>query len=476
MTVNEASNTIGGQSRSTFAGTTGVGGVNRVKDDYLEAFEDHVHTGVKIMSKLAKKIGTLAGKRSLTSIMDSYPQSMGHALFEDSDMPTPSTGTYFNPEVITRYMFGRLRWTWAVEQLARAGQRGVWKAPRAEDMRTGRIQFEINMARMAYLGPLQPLGTCTGDTNGNPTTTLYGRDDRTEAGNSRWKFGKHYLRKNMSLANIAASGGNVDALGPIAAGTAAERFVKAFDLSTPTRPTFTVAATPDPSAADSSFQVAIGDNTILVPWGSRRNANNTDSASFDSDLAGINGLFNLAVTSSYKNYVLGVARTSYPTMEGWVFNNAANANAARPYDDGYIELARDTIEDDGTGDDPNLIMMHKSLRREYIKSKKPLQLFPAVLGKRGFEAKLEFQAGDTPLTIETDRDCPPGLAWILDTNSFGWFSEADIQEVDDGERFVANKAAHEIVIVKSGNLACKKPHNNALVGDLLGSVSDLTAN
>ena len=47
--------------------------------------------------------------------------------------------------------------------------------------------------------------------------------------------------------------------------------------------------------------------------------------------------------------------------------------------------------------------------------------------------------------------------------------------LDDGERFVADKAATEIIMVKSGNVMTKNPFNNAVVEDIAFDVSALTA-
>lgn len=436
------------------------------KDQYFEAFEDHYNDKIVVVNLLGTKRGKLYGRRALTAITDSYTQSMGHALFEDSDMPEPTIGSGFNPVFMTRYNFGRLRWTWAVEAMARAGKEGVWKMPRAEDMRQGRIQFEMNGARMMYLGPTQIMATVSARTDSN-TFSLYGRNTRSEAANYRYKFGKHYLRKKQPLVGIVADGGDVDALGPIDGVNVNQRTVSSFDISNPDVPVVDFSGNLDNGAT-------IGDLSIFVPWGSRRNADNNDDAAFDSDLAGPNGLLNLVVDATYKQFVYETDRASYPTLSAHVFHGTT-AGDLRPFGEAHIELADDIVtEDENGGEDANTLLCQSSMRREYLKEVKGLRMFGEVLGKRGYGPNLVFSAGDTPLKIVTDRDCPPGLMWLLDTTSFGWYSESDFTEVDKGERFVANKASHEIVVVRSGNEVCRRPRNNALIGDFIGSVSGLT--
>ena len=450
MTVNEATIT-NSQGRSNFD--------YRMKDDYLEAWEDAYNTKVVAVSLLGKKRGTLAGKRSLTSIMSRYSQSMGLALFEDSSLPTPHVGAGFKPEIMTRYVFGRLRWTWAVEAMARAGGKGVWKAPRAEDLRTGRLQFELNGARMMYLGPTQCMSTITVATS-DTDFTVGGRNQRTEGANFRFMFAHHYLRIGSPLANVNDNAGAVAPLGGTYSSTM--RRVDAIDDSNPEAVTVSM---------DGALS-AVGVNDLLIPHGSRRNTDATDDAAMDSDLAGPNGLLNLVVDSTYKDFVYSISRVIEPSLEGTIL---ANSGVLRAFDENWIELADDEITNDerSSGDDPNIVLCHQSMRRNYVNQVKGLRMFGETITKRGYGPNLQHTAGDTPLTIKTDRDCPPSLLFVLDTNSFGWYSESEFQWVDEGERFVADQAQHEIVVVRSGNEVCRRPRSNAMVGDFIYSVSGL---
>lgn len=457
MTVTEISLAIG-QARTTFA--------NRFKDEYVPAWEDHVHTGRELAKLIAEKKGTMGGKRTLTSVMDSYPQSTGIALFEYDDQPTPRVGTYFNPELMSRRMFSRFRWTWEVEIAARKGDKVAWAQPKAEDLRTGRIQFELNFARMLYLGPAQVLATASG-ANTSTSIPLYGRNARTSANDDRHKYGKQYLRKNMSIGEVASSGSAVVPYGALATSNITgsayqnEIYITALDDSTPTAPTATV---------NSARTTA--DETILVPFRSRIDSPAGDTAAGDSDFAGPNGLMNLCVNAARKTYVYGQSRSTYPSLEGFVDDRSGTVE---PWNEDRISFAVDRANDDGTGDDPDTLLCHRSIRREYVKETKGDRRFESVQKTKGYAAKLMFEAGDVMLPIITDRDCMPGLMWALETDGFGWLSEADLQQLEDGERFVANKAAHEVILVKSGNVMTRKPHNNVLIEDIQFSVTGLTA-
>lgn len=448
-----------GQTRGTF-------GPGRLKDEYWEKLDDHVHTGRMIPSIIATKRGTMGGRRSLTSVMSDYPQSAGIALFEGYRVPTPRVGTYFNPELISRDLYMYLEWTGHVERAARKGSSVAWAAPRKEDMKTARIQFEINFCRMLYLGPFQVLGTVSAWAGGPFQATLYGRDQRSSAANNLWKFGSHYLRRNMSVAFVPNNGGNVNAPGSIAdndvGGTAEERFITAIDTSGAS-PVVTLNAAPTTAPAN---------NSIILPYASRRPS--TGGAAVDADFisrfAGVNGLMQLATDANIYSFLFGLSRSTFPTLQGKRFRDAGGVN--RVWNEDYISVAADTVNDEGTGDDPECLLMHRSLRREYIAESKGDRRFKEVQTQKGW-GELHFHAGDVLLPVKTDRDCPPGLVFVLDGSTFGWYEESPFGSPDQGERFVPNQDARAQLSHKSGNGMTDKPHNSGTVEDISHALSDL---
>lgn len=467
MAYNEISG-ITGQGRSSFGG--------RLKDEYLDPWEDHIHTRLVIARYLAEKRGTMGGKRQLGSVMNNYPQSAGIALFENDNMPTPRTGTYFQPELISRTIYSRLRWTGHVERAARKGKAVAWAQPRAEDLRAARKQWELNFQRMLYLGPYQVLATIVsssedGGTSGGDRLTLYSQDERNSQNDNRHKHGAHFLRINMSLAWVDASAGAVVPGGSLATGldrtTAGDEFYLDAIDDTGTRPTVDTSVDLDAIATTDP-----GDESILIPYNSRAAVPGADGASTDSNFAGVNGLYNLIATSAVKTYVYGLSRAVVPTLSGFSVDNGSNG--VRPFSEDYIAVGVDRCNVYGTGDDPDVIICNQAIRREYVKEVRGDRRFDPIIKKRGY-AQLGFLANGIPLAIEEDRDCPPGDMNILESEGFGWFSEADMQMADEGERFVADKDAHEVVFVKSGNLMTRKPHNNCVVKDIEYATRDVTS-
>jgi hypothetical protein len=271
-----------------------------------------------------------------------------------------------------------------------------------------------------------------------------------------------------STGSVVTSGGTLD--DPI--DNTNIRFVSSVDASAESFIlTDTVGST---SAVDWSTGGAGDAGALIVPWGSRRIAadlSGTVDANTDSKLSSMNGLGNLAVSSSENTYVYGLARSSYDSLNARM---SQNGGTVRAFDERFISLAIDRIADEGKGDDPDHMHMHSSVRREYVRETQGDRRFEPVQQKKGFK-NLAFTANDVMLPIETSRDCPPGSVFILDSSSFGYFEECPMKMLDDGMRFVADRAAHEVIMVKSGNVACVAPFNNATVEDIAFDVSALTA-
>lgn len=456
-TVNRISG-ITGQSVNSFLG--------RLKEEFIPAWEDHVHKKLVIAKKIATKRGTMGGRRSLTSVLTSYPQSAGIALFEGDNLPTPRTPTYVNPSIFSRSCYSRMRWTGHVERAARKGDKVAWAAPRSEDLRTARIQFELNFARMLYLGPRQLLATVVSyEESGDASATLYNRNARDSQSANRHKYGAHYLRNNMSIAFTATVDGVPNPL------VATEIFID---------PAKGGIDNGDATGADpvvglsAAVSTDPSDGQFVIPYRSRLDVVGGADADQDSNFAGPNGLMNMAVDNTIHRFIYGLDRTGAAnrSFEAFMINNGSGG--VRPFSEDYITLAVDRVTDDGTGDDPDVVICHKSVRREYVRAVSGDRRFPEIVKNRGFK-DLKQTVDDVTLPMVTDRDCMPGVMWVLESEGFGWFSEADLQMADEGERFVDNKDARELVFVKAGNGATRKPHNNAMVDDIEYSVTGLTA-
>jgi hypothetical protein len=428
--------------------------LNRIKEEFLPAWDDHVHTKVVVSGLIAKKKGTMGGRRSLTSVISKLPQSAGIALFEDSDLPIPDTSTAFNPALMARSIYARMRWTGHVE---RSSKKEAWEEARKSDLRLMRKQSDLNFARMLYLGRRQILGQVLSyEESGDASMTMYGRDARTSVAADCNKYGAHYLRVGQRVSTVAT----IDAAETNQ--LSATNSIKISSISTATEPVIGLSGSWSTNPTDTS--------ALVVPHGSRR-ASITAGAEMDSDFAGIYGLLDLASSYTMNAYLYGIDKSAQPTLAGKVNNNGSDG--VRAFDENLINLLSDQINDDGLGDDATDQLMHKATRREYVKAVQGDRRFPEVITKRGF-GKLTQQVGDVMLPVSTDRDCMPGVIWLLESEGFGWLSQSDWGGVDEGERFVDGKDAHELVFHKSGNCFTKRPCNNGMLDDISFSTTGLT--
>lgn len=445
--------TVTRTAASAIVGTGESSFLNFIQEEFAPKWEDHIHKKIIIAGLIAKKKGTMGGRRTLSAVKTKLPQSSGIALFEGDDLPTPDTSSAFNPTLFARSIYARLRWTGHVE---RSSKKNSWAQARAEDIKGMREQFELNFARMLYLGKRQVLGQVLSyEESGDASMTLYSRDARTSAAADRNKYGAHYLRVGQRLSTVAT----IDAAETNQSDNIA---VTSIDTSS-SEPVVGLSAAYNTNPTDTS--------ALIVPKGSRRSSMGSDDAERESKFAGINGLMDLATDRNICAYLYGISRATEPSLEGRVYNNGSGG--LRAFDENLINLCVDDIADKGTGDDPTDLVVHKSVRREYVKAVQGDRRFPEVIKTRGY-GTLKQQVGDNLLPLHTDRDCMPGVMWVLELDGFGWLSQSDMGSVDDGERFVTDKDAHEMVFHKSGNAYTKTPFNNGMIDDIAFSTSGLT--
>ena len=259
----------------------------------------------------------------------------------------------------------------------------------------------------------------------------------------------------MDVQYVNASGGAVQLTGNVEPNTASG-VITAIDNSDPSNPTFTFG---NPSATDPN------DEALVIPAGSRFIASTpTDDPGTDvTKYAGVNGLMQMVTDETIYSKLYDLDRATYTSLNG--LRNKSAGGTARPFEEDYLTLAVDRIADEGTGDEPDNVLCDRSGRREYLKESKGDRRFKEVQTEKGF-GQLTFHAGDAMLPIKTDRDCPPGIFFVLKASDFKWLEESPMGPIDDGDRFVANADAHEVIIHKSGNVFTPKPHNNGTVEDI----------
>jgi len=472
------------------AEVTGVVGTGReawdglMKDEYGPLWEDHVNKSAKCLSAtgLGKVRGRMGGRRQLHAVIDSYPQSAGVAHFENATLTDPSSATGFQPQIITRSLYVRLRWTGEVEDMARTGSKATFAGPRATELRLARNQYAVNKCRMAILGPQQVLGKIEGSVSGagtqTITATMQARNDRTSAAAAFYNYGTHYFRKGMQVD----WGTTVTSNSEGASGVDGSSPKWTVDSATGDQLVLTTTAA-------GGGGIEPGTDQYIWPWASRREGAVSATTAHDSYYAGYNGLNNLMLDSSIYGYVYGVQRSStYPTLDG---NRQTGGGSGRNFNDLLLILSIDNIVEEGSGEHPDTLYLNSAIRREVIQhlgmgnakaytgdaggTADQARRFAPVQTTSGY-GKLALVAGDKNMTYDTDRDCPPGMIYILRKGTMGYLSNRALSSIDKApERYVADKDAHEVIMAERGNFFCTSPWTNGTLEDVNFSVSALTA-
>lgn len=458
-TLSESLNIIG-QSRNAYA--------NLLKEYYADMWDLHVHTEVMIMSIIGRKKGVMGGRRVVAAVVDSLPQSAGITSNEGVHMPTPTTGTYQNPEVLSRGMFSRLRWTVESELAARAGQKAAWARPRKIDVEHARKQLDLNLARKAYLAYADILGVVDSHTvtGGRSVITLENRNDRTSSGSAFWYFGNFFFRVRQGLGIIDVSAGGTVLGAPWAnVESSTQEFFVSAKGGTDAAPTISIgdatgAAVNLTAWTGTAITPAAGD--LLIPHANRRSAISAGNAAV-GDFSSFNGIGNICTDSSIYGYLFAIDKTTSPTFNG---RYMANGGLQRPFEEKLVMLFVDRIHDDGTGNEPDCLVQNRAVRREVVREHDGDRRYAPIIGKSGF-GQLVAHVGDVELPYKSDWNCPPGMIIGLNKDSWGWCSLADQQPVDQSmERWVADYAQHEILWHKHGNLYNTRPYDNGILDDI----------
>lgn len=451
MPVNEATG-IAGVSREKL--------VNALKVQYLQMWPMSIQREAKLVAMMSRGTKTaVGGKYQLTSQQYARTESAGMGRAENDDLPIPSNPSYAPPEVISRNIYARGRVTGPSERAAKIGNPGTWVKPWMEVMRDMRESHIVNTNRHCHRGVYDIMAVANVYASGGPTITVYGPDTRTSAANDTWKNGTRDLRVNMSIAVIAASGGNAVPGGDIGSGTYADgqanrRYITVVNPAT------------NVITVDSAFATdwtANDDNALVVGWRSRANTPGAEGASSDSNFYHTNGLGNLIADSTIKTWVYNISRGTYPHLDSNIFDNSGTPRA---WDENYINLALDVAAENiySRDSEADCMLCQRSLRREYVQEVENQREFLPVQTKKGWGA-LAYMYSNRPIPILVDRATHGGLAWLLDKSTFFKTVEAPLGEVDEGRRFVADKDSHEVVLVEACNYACRLPASNSKVDD-----------
>jgi len=164
----------------------------------------------------------------------------------------------------------------------------------------------------------------------------------------------------------------------------------------------------------------------------------------------------------------GTLQTIDPTTDvEWKANVLDNSGTNRPLSLELMQLAVDNT-DEVSGEEPDLIIGHHSIRREYINLlTSDVRYAPEQL-KGGFQ-KLTYSGGTNPITFEFDRYAPYNRVYFLHTKDIKQYVLQDWKWADrDGSVMnrVANQDSWEAFMCWYGNLGLDRRHSQTVLKDI----------
>ena len=208
----------------------------------------------------------------------------------------------------------------------------------------------------------------------------------------------------------------------------------------------------------------------------------TDTADFVKDAAGTVEQHDIIVRGDASDHSFGNEITGLDTIvEGsgelqgidpassgeWVAKKFDNGGVSRPLSLELMQLAVDAADEIG-GTEPDVIMGHHSMRREYVNLlTSDVRYAPEQL-KGGFQ-KLTYAGGSTPITIEFDKHAPYNKLFFIRSSDIKLYVQQDWKWADrDGSTFsrLQNQDAWEAFMLWYGNLGCERRNSHVVITDL----------
>lgn len=424
--------------------------------------------------KIAKKKGTMGGQLMLSEVRTRVLQSAGIAAGEGRPLPHPDSGESINPRMFSRDCYSRIRTTGQVRR-ATKGSNAAWVAATESDLADARVTMGLNFTRQIdfgyydVIGVVKSAGAISGDQS---VVTLYGRNDRTSGVTTpanAFKLGAFQCREGMMIAFIDSSNlANAPAYSMAAYANLAK--IVEVDESDPDNPTITVKG----SIADGGNTLTTiydnltgdlpSDGDLIIAYGSRADSIAGD-ASKDSSFFTMNGWDAVVQGSGWYDRLYGIAKTSTTKLSGIVLTNT---EAQRAFGEMLLTTALHRVRTEGTGGKPDCVRTEFSGIREVVVENRSQREFEAVQRNSGYAPNLQHTAGDTMTTYEADWLCRPGMFQIIASKDWGYYEESPLGPVDEGgrRRWVQDYDQEEVILHKSGNIVCQRPHNNGQLDDV----------
>ena len=401
-----------------------------LKDYYEGPVREHLNNKIPLLKYIEKSKRKWSGRKIVFPVHNGRNFGVG-GRGETGTLPTAGKQAYVESQILSKFLYGRIEISGPVIA-ASQGDRGSFASALRTEIEGMRRDLRVDFNRQ-----------CFGNTGTGITETgVLGLVNvaPTEAGGVTTFTvdtpGTRYIKKGMKLAIGTTTELNTNA-------NAGCQYVEV--ASVPTTTTFTVAG---------DVTSGVVDNDLIVQGESSGNAK-------DAEITGLEDM--LSETSTLQNI-------NPSTVVDWKANvqdNPAGAGTNRPLSLELMQLCID-VTDEVAGDEPNLIMGHHSMRREYINLlTSDVRYSPEQL--RGGFTKLTYAGGMTPMPIEFDRMAPYNKLYFLNTKDIKLYTVKDWAWADrDGSVLsrVSSTDAWEAFMCWYGNLGLERRFSQTVLADI----------
>ena len=397
-----------------------------LKDYYEGPVREHLNNSIPILKYVEKSKRKWNGRAVVFPVHTGRNFGVG-ARGETDQIPTAGKQSYIESRILSKFLYGRIRITGPVIA-ASQGNKGSFASALRTEVEGMRSDLRVDMNRqiLGNLGADADAAGSPGGENGILAVISEAQDAGALTTIKVDNPGTRYIKKGMTVTIGLLGGGDGNTLAATNTGVT----VSSVDSTTQ----FTI----------STNSAAYVNNEVVV-------LGDANASSFQNEVTGLSFL----ATDSTEFSLQAIDPSSNPEWTANVLSNDGNGN--RPLSLELMQLCIDTA-DEVAGEEPNLIMGHHSMRREYINLlTSDVRYAPEQL-KGGFQ-KLTYAGGMKPMPIEFDRMAPYNKLFFLQTKDIRLYTMKDWQWADrDGSTFsrIADRDSWEAFMCWYGNLGLER--------------------
>ena len=409
-----------------------------LKDFYEGTVRTHLNQKTTLLKHIEKSQRSWSGRQVLFPVNLRRSSGVG-ARAESGTLPVADRQRYADCKIGAKFLYGRIEITGPVIEASR-GDKGAFASALRSEIDGMRRDLRDDVNRQLY-------GNNTGDSASgilakNNFAAGTGADPAFDGGTGLTTFtvdspGSRYIKPGMTVA-----------IGTAAELTGTGAPIVMTVATVPSRTTFTV----------SGDQTALldADNDLVV----RGDASDT---SFNKELAGLSDI----VANNTDLQTITIA--AFPEWKANVLENTpAGTNRALSLE--LMQLAVDTTDEVG-GSEPDLIIGHHSVRREYVNLLNPDVRYSPESLTGGFRT-LTYTGGTEPITIEFDKHASYNQLYFLNSSDLRWYVQKDWGWANrDGSVMnrKQNQDAWEAFMCFYGNLGAERRNTQTVLKDVSAS-------